>query len=53
MIPKTSELIQKQSQWNAKQQAKNQWRVRRERALDYYNGRTERYTEMYFNKNLS
>ena len=53
MIPKISELVEKQSQWNAQQQAKNKWRERREQALDYYNGRTERSTKKYFNEGLS
>ena len=53
MIPNVNELVEKQSQWNAQQQAKNNWRGRREQALDYYNGRTERYTKKYFNKTLS
>ena len=53
MIPKVSELVEKQSQWNAQQQAKNKWRTRREQALDYYNGRTERYTKKFFNEGLS
>ena len=53
MIPKIQELVDKQSQWNAQQQAKNNWRTRREMALDYYNGRTERYTKKYFSSTLS
>ena len=53
MIPKIQELVNKQSQWNAQQQAKNKWRTRREMALDYYNGRTERYTKKYFSSTLS
>ena len=53
MIPKIQELVNKQSQWNAQQQSKNLWRNRREQALDYYNGRTERYTQKYFSEGLS
>ena len=53
MIPQVSDLLLKQSQWNAQQQAKNRWRERRERALDYYNGRTKRYTKELFNRQLS
>ena len=53
MIPQVSELLLKQSQWNAQQQAKNKWRERRERALDFYNGRTKRYTKELFNRQLS
>ena len=53
MIPKISELVEKQSQWNAQQQAKNKWRTRREMAMDYYNGRTGRYTQKYFADTLS
>ena len=52
MIPQVSDLLLKQSQWNAQQQAKNRWRERRERALDYYNGRTKRYTKELFNRQL-
>ena len=53
MIPKIQELVDKQSQWNAQQQAKNKWRERREMAMDFYNGRTERYTKKYFSSTLS
>ena len=53
MIPKVSELIMNQSQWNAQQEQKNRWRKRRERALDYYDGRTEKYTGRYFNRNMA
>ena len=53
MIPQVSDLLLRQSQWNAQQQAKNRWRERRERALDYYNGRTKRYTKELFNRQLS
>ena len=53
MIPQVSDLLLKQTQWNAQQQAKNKWRERRERALDYYNGRTKRYTKKLFNRQLS
>tara|TARA_R100001594_G_scaffold27605_1_gene52466 strand:+ start:36 stop:1358 length:1323 start_codon:yes stop_codon:yes gene_type:complete len=53
MIPNVKDLVNKQSQWNAQQQSKNKWRGRREQALDYYNGRTERYTEQYFSTGLS
>jgi hypothetical protein len=53
MIPSIRELVNKQSQWNTQQQSKNQWRGRREMAMDYYNGRTERYTKKYFSEGLS
>ena len=53
MIPSIKDLANKQSQYNAQQQSKNQWRGRREQALDYYNGRTERYTKKYFSEGLS
>ena len=53
MIPSIQDLVNKQSQYNAQQQSKNQWRGRREQALDYYNGRTERYTKKYFSSGLS
>jgi len=53
MIPTIRDLVEKQSQWNAQQQAKNKWRTRREMAMDYYNGRTGRYTQKYFADTLS
>lgn len=53
MIPKISDLVTKQSQWNAQQDMKNKWRERRDIALCYYNGRTEDFTETYFNRNFS
>jgi len=53
MIPTIQDLVNKQSQWNAQQQAKNKWRTRREMAMDYYNGRTGRYTQKYFADTLS
>ena len=53
MIPNISDLVTKQSQWNAQQNMKNKWRERRDVALCYYNGRTEDFTETYFNRNFS
>ena len=53
MIPKVSELLMKQTQWNAQQEMKNKWRKRRERALDYYDGRTEPFTQSFFNSGMS
>ena len=52
MIPKLSELLVKQSQWDYQQKTKNRWRIRREDALNYYNGRTEMYTKEVFSTSL-
>ena len=52
MIPKLSELLVKQSQWDFQQKTKNKWRIRREDALNYYNGRTESYTKEVFSTSL-
>ena len=52
MIPKLSELLVKQSQVDYQQKTKNNWRIRREDALNYYNGRTEAYTKQVFSTSL-
>ena len=52
MIVKMSDVLQKQSQWDSQQQQKNKFRKNRAMALDYYNGRTQEYTEKLFSKNL-
>ena len=53
MIPKISDLLVKQSRWNANQREKNQWRDTRKKAYNYYKGRTEEYTRFFFARELS
>ncbi len=48
MIPTIRELI-KHSQFQANQNEKQMFKGKRQKALDYYNGRTEKYTRKYFN----
>ena len=52
MIPNIGKLLLRESQMNAQQNAKNQWRKRRLCARDFYNGHTESYTNKYFSKKL-
>ena len=52
MIPNIGALLLRESQMNAQQNAKNQWRKRRLCARDFYNGNTESYTKKYFSQNL-
>ena len=52
MIPNIGQMLLKESQINAQQNAKYQWRKKRLIARDYYNGYTETYTENYFSRNL-
>ena len=52
MIPNIGEMLLRQSQMDAQQNAKNQWRKNRLIARDFYNGYTEAYTENYFSRNL-
>ena len=53
MIVPMSEILVKQSQWDAQQNEKIKFRKGRATALDYYNGRTEEYTEKLFSKTLT
>ena len=53
MIPNLSELLVKQSKWDFQQKMKNDWRIRREDALNYYNGRTGGYTKNIFSKSIA
>ena len=48
MIPTIRELI-KHSQFQANQNEKQMFKGKRQKALDYYNGRTEKYTRKFFN----
>tara|TARA_Y100001938_G_scaffold151183_1_gene247038 strand:+ start:10769 stop:12097 length:1329 start_codon:yes stop_codon:yes gene_type:complete len=52
MIVSMSDILQKQSQWDAQQKQKNIFRANRRTALDYYNGRTQPYTEKLFSEKL-
>ena len=52
MITKLSELLIKQSQWDFNQRKKNRWKIRRDDALNYYNGRTAPYTKEVFSTSL-
>ena len=48
MIPSIKELTQ-HSQFQANQNEKKLFKAKRQKALDYYNGRTAKYTNSYFN----
>tara|TARA_R110002096_G_scaffold275446_3_gene469200 strand:+ start:595 stop:1908 length:1314 start_codon:yes stop_codon:yes gene_type:complete len=48
MIPSIRELT-RQSQFEANQNEKQAFKMKRQKALDYYNGRTTKYTNSYFN----
>ena len=48
MIPNIRELT-RQSQFEANQNEKSIFKAKRQKALDYYNGRTNKYTNSYFN----
>lgn len=48
MIPSIKDLT-RQSQFEANQNEKSIFKAKRQKALDYYNGRTTKYTNSYFN----
>ena len=48
MIPSIKELTQ-HSQFQANQNEKQLFKAKRQKALDYYNGRTAKYTKAFFN----
>ena len=48
MIPSIRELT-RQSQFEANQNEKQAFKMKRQKALDYYNGRTTKYTNSFFN----
>lgn len=52
MIPNVGELVVKQSLMEAKNREKTAFRERRQRALDFYNGRSDEYTRKRFSDNL-
>lgn len=52
MIPNIGELVVKQSLMEAKNREKRAFRERRQKALDFYNGRSEEYTRSRFSANL-
>ena len=51
MIPSGTQLIE-QSKIEWQQQEKNRWMKSRDKAYDYYKGRTEAYTKGYFSESL-
>ena len=52
MIPNTSELLVLNAKWNAGQKRKNDWKIARLDALEYYKGRSLPYTMNYFDDSL-
>lgn len=52
MIVSMSDILIKQSQYNVQQKEKNDFRLKRSKALNYYNGRTEQYTEKLFSDKI-
>ncbi len=52
MIIPMSEILQKQSQFDAQQKQKSKFRKNRAMALDYYNGRSKPYTEKLFSNSI-
>jgi len=52
MIPSTSQLAVEMSKIDWQDQEKQRWLKTREKAYNYYKGRTEEYTNKYFSKSL-
>ena len=52
MIPSTAQLAVEMSKIDYQQGEKNRGRNSRDKAYDYYKGRTEAYTKGYFSSNL-
>ncbi len=52
MIPSTAQLQVEQSKVAYQDAAKKQWMKSRDKAYDYYKGRTESYTKGYFSNSL-
>ena len=52
MIPSTAQLTVEHSKIAWQQQQKDRWHKTRDKAYDYYKGRTESYTQNYFSKSL-
>ena len=53
MIPSTAELVVEMSKVDWQDQEKRRWMKTRDKAYDYYKGRTEPYTKQYFSDGLS
>ena len=52
MIPTTGQLAVEMSKLEWQDQAKKRWMATRDKAYDYYKGRTEDYTKKFFSDNL-
>ena len=53
MIPSTAQLMVEQSKMAWQNQEKRRWLETRDKAYDYYKGRTEAYTKGYFSDSLN
>ena len=53
MIPSTSQLMVEMSRADWQDQEKKRWMKTRDKAYDYYKGRTESYTKAYFSDSLN
>ena len=53
MIPSTAQLSVEMSLIDWQQGEKNRWMKSRDKAYDYYKGRTEAYTKGYFSDSLN
>ena len=53
MIPSTSQLAVEKSRMDWQQGEKRNWLKTREKAYNYYKGRTESYTKAYFSDSLN
>ena len=53
MIPSTAQLVVEMSKVAWQDQEKKRWMASREKAYNYYKGRTEAYTKSYFSKELN
>jgi len=52
MIPRLAETLVKWSKIDWNQEQRNTWRRGRQKAINYYNGKTEEYTKGFFNSSL-
>ena len=53
MIPSSSQLLVEQSKVMWQDQSKKRWMMSRDKAYDYYKGRTEAYTKAFFSDSLN
>ena len=53
MIPSSSQLLVEMSKVAWQDQEKKRWMQSRDKAYDYYKGRTEAYTKVYFSDSLN